>query len=92
MDALGTSENINALDADGTGNLYGTVRPIVGASVSLARIDPLMGKATVIGGTDKTDVFALTFQGSVLYGLAGSGQVLTLNTSTEPRRCCARPV
>lgn len=64
------------------GELYGTVRPTIFASDSLARIDPATGKATVIGGTGKTDVFALKFQGSTLYGLTGSGQVLTLNTVT----------
>ncbi|GGO32789.1 hypothetical protein [Deinococcus humi] len=121
--ALGANDNINALAADGAGNLYGastggqfytvnsstgratlvgpmgllssgdlafndagqlygTVRPNLATSDSLARIDPTTGKATAIGGTGKTDVFALKFRGSVLYGLTGRGQVLTLNTST----------
>lgn len=64
------------------GQLYGTVRPTLFAPDSLARIDPATGRATVIGATGKTDVFALKFQGRVLYGLTGQGQVLTLNTST----------
>ncbi|WP_139323172.1 hypothetical protein [Deinococcus marmoris] len=64
------------------GQLYGTVRPSLFSADSLARIDPATGKATVIGGTGKTDLFALKFQGSALYALTGSGQVLTLNTAT----------
>lgn len=58
---------------NGAGQPYGTVRPTIFASDSLARVDPATGKATVIGGTGKTDVLALKFQSKRETGLSFTG-------------------
>jgi murein DD-endopeptidase MepM/ murein hydrolase activator NlpD len=67
---------------DSSGKLFATVKKTGSTTDWLASINPTNGAATLIGDTGFPEVWGISFEGGILYGVTSGGQLIRIDPKT----------